>query len=195
MDEINQQTQVAAVTQTDPAAPSQTNADDRLFSQRDLDRIVAHERRTYQQKLQEAQAQLEALPKAPKGKADEPTLDQLRQELQSERNARRFAEATAGRTLNKDQRAVLRKLFEVESPEDPDTWAESMISSLGIGAAPPPTQAAQPQATPAAMPAATSVVNLEHYEVHPKDLTKEMIARIGPQGVRKYVLEWQKRQR
>lgn len=205
--------------QTEPgkaqAPPTPPAEEEPRFSQREVDRFVARERRRLQARIDELETKNAPAPaQGEKPKKQEPQqaqqssdlekeLSQIRERLDAEESRRIFAEAVsaADTKLNASQRKKLYTLYRTEKPEDPDEWLADTTKALGIGVAQTPTpqpqngqapaqaQTAQAPVIPTA-PQVNPLASLENYTLNPKDLTSEHFARLGPKGVLEYTEKW-----
>ena len=189
-------------TEQDTAAPATPSdpMDDERFSQRDMDRVLAKQRREMESKSHRQPRQ----PPRSNGKTEQneqiaamsAQVEAMASQLAESQKREQFSEATGGLTLTKEQRAIMRTAFNSAAPEDGEAWARDFSKAFGLGS----DDKGPEQSMPAAEPTPASPENaallqrsaspqeaIDRGTLQPKDLTPQDCARMGPDELWKFV--------
>ena len=124
-------------------AQDSTIGGERLFTQADLDRVVAD-------RLRRAKKATPA-PEKPKATFKEQTTD-IHAELEEMKTLRRFDRAVGSMPLDDARRDALETLFKVERPENPSEWAKQKAELFGWNKQPTPTPTPTSPTQPKTLP-------------------------------------------
>lgn len=186
-----------------------------VFTQEQLNSIAANIRRQTENKLLARIAELETKinqtnnqqggnPSSTKNattsteQADEMPewARKLQQDLQATKVESQFKDALLDLnvTLNRDQREIVKTLFDAQRPEDPVSFLKETVEKLGIKTAGSDSPSQQPDSStaqsqdpgPPASHAPVSVEDIERSQIHPNHLSAEQIASMGEKKLLEY---------